>query len=227
MRVNRAFGTTIHSQWVQHPHSVVIAGMFIHALPVSRVYTSGYFGWWTIADSFLETIKSHPITRAKEVPDPSQADTDSRPPGLSQASSQPPVKKAKIEKLEDSEDSETSTAESDYEDMPDLLEATQNLANLVITQPSEPSSSSAPTTSGLAWNCDDPMCGKHNWPDGVLNPYCKKCQDRYCAVTQDWSAKGGVHDNFTQRQAALSTPEVRRSDDPGPPTYPFVHPMPE
>ena len=39
--VNRSVGTTTHKQWVQPVDSIIISGMYIHCLPVTKLYTTG------------------------------------------------------------------------------------------------------------------------------------------------------------------------------------------
>ena len=61
--VNREVGSSTHSQWVQPADSILIAGMYIHALPVTQLYVDGFKGWWTYTDSLYESIKTHKFLR--------------------------------------------------------------------------------------------------------------------------------------------------------------------
>jgi hypothetical protein len=130
--VNRAFGSTANkTQWVQDPDSVMITGLYVHCLPVTKLYAPGFVGWWITADTMYDHIKFHKILHGKAVTGTSQG-VRIPTPGPHQSSSQPPVKKAR---LTPREDSDTSTDESDYEDLPDLEDATESLSKISLADP--------------------------------------------------------------------------------------------
>ena len=59
LAVNREVGMSTHKQWVQHPDSIIIAGVYIHCLPATELYTPEFLGWWTVAPSVFDSIRTH------------------------------------------------------------------------------------------------------------------------------------------------------------------------
>ena len=82
-----------HKQWVQHPDSIIIAGMYIHCLPVTKLYTPGFIGWWTVAPSVFDSIRTHKFLSDR------QEKTVTVVPrfGQRRTASQPPLKSARTE----------------------------------------------------------------------------------------------------------------------------------
>jgi hypothetical protein len=91
--VNREYpyGRTANSQWVQDPGSILINGVYIHALPVGKLYEEGYLGEWTISNSMCESLRDHPFLRNYLASQGIRFPT----PGLPRSSSQPPLKTAR------------------------------------------------------------------------------------------------------------------------------------
>jgi hypothetical protein len=89
--VNRENGCAANKQWVQPPWSIIITGVYIHALPMGRLYTDGFLGDWTFANSVNESFRNHPFLQNY------LADQGTRipAPGLQRSSSQPPLKTAR------------------------------------------------------------------------------------------------------------------------------------
>ena len=93
--VNRENGCTTNKQWVQPPWSIIISGVYIHALPMGRLYTDGFLGDWTFANSVNETLRNHPFLEDYRAKDGRNQGTRNPAPGLQRSNSQPPLKTAR------------------------------------------------------------------------------------------------------------------------------------
>ncbi len=50
--VHRAQGTVINFQWIQKTEeSVIITGVYTHLLPITKLYETGFLGWFKVHDS--------------------------------------------------------------------------------------------------------------------------------------------------------------------------------
>ena len=118
LAVNRFRGTSANKQWVQPPDSIIIAGMHLHCLPVTKLYSPGFLGWCTVADSVLDRIKTHKFLRGTAA----GADQGIRfpTPGQRRTSSQPPLKSAKLEADAQVEEADTQDDESDSTEWPSV-----------------------------------------------------------------------------------------------------------
>jgi len=65
LAVNKAVGTSTGGQWVQPPDSIIIAGMHLHCLPVTKLYSDGLIGWCTVANTVLDRIRTHKFLRGR------------------------------------------------------------------------------------------------------------------------------------------------------------------
>ena len=76
--VDRQCGTSTSGQVVQPPDSIIVAGMYIHALPITHLYAKGYLGWWVYTKSLYDSIKNHKFVRDRLVQprDPASNQTD-------------------------------------------------------------------------------------------------------------------------------------------------------
>ena len=103
LAVNRCVGKTANGQWVQPPDSILITGMHIHCLPVTKMYTAGFTGWWTLAPTVFASIGSHRFLRDRQVTTVPDNEIGAGQgiripnPGQQRSSSQPPLKIARHE----------------------------------------------------------------------------------------------------------------------------------
>ena len=58
--VNRDKGYTVHHQWVQPPETIIIAGIYVHALPFGKLFADGFRGHFMYASSVHQSIHEHP-----------------------------------------------------------------------------------------------------------------------------------------------------------------------
>lgn len=123
LAVNREVGTSTHKQWVQPPDSIIIAGMYIHCLPVTKLYTSGFIGWWTVAPSVFDSIRIHKFLRDR------QEKTETVVPrfGQRRTASQPPLKIARTEEIAQDDDSTSVSSSS-----PDVAGTAEGLEKISL-----------------------------------------------------------------------------------------------
>ena len=192
--------------------------MYIHCLPVTKLYTTGYLGWWTLASSVYESIKTHKFLRGKAA----GADQGVRTPtpGQQRTSSQPPLKRSKLD-ADAQDDDSSSTSWQSVSSSSDVAEATESLARISLeTSPVKIKLESllprpqfeavyVPPLPGMQkelvggeitptepceWTCDDPLCGKDN-------KQCSNCAKwRRGDFEQDWSVRGGSMQQHQQQQ---------------------------
>ena len=126
LAVNRAVGSSANKQWVQPPDSIIIAGMHLHCLPVTKLYSPGFLGWCTAANSVLDTIKTHKFLRGKAA----GADQGIRfpTPGQRRTSSQPPLKSAKREADAQDDEADTQDDESSSSEWPSVDSSSDEVA---------------------------------------------------------------------------------------------------
>ena len=46
-----------HRQWVQQEHNVFIVGVYTHLLPIAKLYTKGFNGWFRIHCSVFAALQ--------------------------------------------------------------------------------------------------------------------------------------------------------------------------
>ena len=179
--VDRESGKSTGGQFVQPPDSIIVAGMYIHALPITHLYAKGWLGWWTYTNSLYDSIKNHKFVRDRlvqqRVAASNQTDADQGiripAPGRRRTASVP---------LTDSSTSQ-STNSSDLEGTADELK------RLTLTR-------SSSTAAGAAdWTCRN--CKHVHTGANQAQWRCVNCQtwraddfEQFKDVTQRGRARG-------------------------------------
>ena len=88
--VDRSAGRTTSHQWVQQPDSIIIAGLFIHVVPIQKLFAKGYFGQFRFSPKIYEQLQDHKFIRDRLNPR-TVADQGTRFPnqGQQRSTSQP------------------------------------------------------------------------------------------------------------------------------------------
>ena len=177
LAVNREVGTTANKQWVQPVDSVIIAGMYIHCLPVAKLYVNGYNGWWTIASSVFESIRTHKFLRDRSedtvAGNETGADQGTRIPaqGQRRTSSQPPVKSARSGEPAPDDSSSPSPSSSNSE----ADNTAKGLSRLSLTPGDVTILSRQAPANPPDWTCKNAEC-QHVMKDECRNCWqCTKC----------------------------------------------------
>ena len=135
LAVNRFVGSSTSGQWVQPPDSIIIAGMHLHCVPVTKLYSPGFIGWCTVALSVLDRIKTHKFLRGKAA----GADQGIRfpTPGQQRTMSQPPLKSAKREADAQDDDSSSTSWPSVESSSDEVATTTEKLSKTSLEHSSD------------------------------------------------------------------------------------------
>jgi len=63
MFVDRAVGKSLHNQFVQPPGSIFITGLYVHALPVQKLFETGWLGQFVYSPKIYDQMKNHKFVR--------------------------------------------------------------------------------------------------------------------------------------------------------------------
>ena len=105
--VNRNVGTSAHKQWVQPVDSIIIAGVHIHCINITKLFADGFLGWFKFAKSVDDQIEDHQWLRDRVVTPAAK----SKPV---RASSQPPPLKCARLTAAEPESSDDDSSDSSY-----------------------------------------------------------------------------------------------------------------
>ena len=108
--VDRSNGRSTSGQWVQQPDSIVITGLFIHVVPVQKLYEKGHYGNLRFSSNLFEQLQNHKFIRdrlnPKAVADPGFGLPN---PGQQRSSSQPLTDSSSSQTTGSSDRSSSST----------------------------------------------------------------------------------------------------------------------
>ena len=111
MFVDREVGTGVRGQFVQPPSSIFITGLYIHALPLQKLFEKGWMGQFVYSPKIYDQMKDHKFIRDRLNP---KAAADDRYPNPVQqrATSQPATDSSASLSMGSSERSSSATGDS-------------------------------------------------------------------------------------------------------------------
>ena len=58
LMVDRDQGVVVNSQWCQPESSIVITGIYTHAVGITKLFTPGYLGWFRVHTSMNDYLRT-------------------------------------------------------------------------------------------------------------------------------------------------------------------------
>ena len=159
---NAEGATSIHQQWVQPVDSIIIAGVHIHCINITKLFVDGYLGWFKYAKSVDKQIEDHQWLRDRI------ATPAAKPKPVRASSQPPPFKCARLTAAEpessgdDSSDStDPSVKSSNSEQVAAMKTTTEKMAKVTLV----------PKAKTDDFQCDDETCKPGR--------FCSKCTEWY------------------------------------------------
>ena len=122
---NAEGATSAHQQWVQPVDSIIIAGVHVHCINITKLFVDGYLGWFKYAKSVDKQIEEHQWLRDRRA----RCAPVAKPKPVRASSQPPPHKCARLAAAEP----ESSDDDSSYSTDPSVKSSNSEQAAAMKT----------------------------------------------------------------------------------------------